>query len=553
MLRFRITLLVVFFCCFVSAEGLDSLNSYSYRVLLDKIDAHHNNKDLQLLYLRSFLVRAKYENNLIEIINGYRNYMYYGGVETSEVYADSMVQTSLRTANNSVIGSAYLSKGIFYYSIKEHKKALDYYLVANDYILKTTDNYLKYKVKYNIAHVKYYLGLYQDAIELFEECAEYFKVNNSRGYLNTLHSLSLCHNRIGNYGYSSDLNELGITEGIKFSDTSMVPYFNHLQGVNHYFRGSYSLAIEYIKDALPAIRDNNDFANESVGYFYIGKSYLRLNQEKNALIYFKKVEKIFDEKRYIRPDLRECFELLINYYEVKGDLNLKLYYIEKLIKADSILNTNYKYLSEKIHKDYDTKKLLQKKAEIRNQLQQKKELDNLLMFGIVILFFSFLFLSYRYMYIKKVYKRRFDELMDNSLQTLSKDVKKYVQKSTDINPEVVEQLLRQLERFEKNKKYLDKELSLVKLAASFNSNTKYLSKTILMYRGKKFVDYINDLKIDYIIELLKVDRKVRNYTNKGLAEEAGFSSTQRFTNAFVSRTGISPTYFIEELRNTESD
>lgn len=89
---------------------------------------------------------------------------------------------------------------------------------------------------------------------------------------------------------------------------------------------------------------------------------------------------------------------------------------------------------------------------------------------------------------------------------------------------------------------------MVKLSAAFNSNTKYLSKIIFHYRGKGFVDYINDLRVDYIVELLKNDKRIRNYTNKGLAEEAGFSSTQRFTNAFISRTGISPSYFIEELR-----
>jgi len=158
MLRYRIGLISAFVCSYISAKDYDSLKNYSYRALLDKIENHQNNKDLQLLYLRGFMDRAKSENDLIEIINGYKNYMYYSGDKKSVIYADSMVQASLRTDNHSIIGSAYLSKGIFHYSIKEHKKALDYYLIANDYISKTDDNYLKYKVKYNLAHVKYYLG-----------------------------------------------------------------------------------------------------------------------------------------------------------------------------------------------------------------------------------------------------------------------------------------------------------------------------------------------------------------------------------------------------------
>ena len=40
---------------------------------------------------------------------------------------------------------------------------------------------------------------------------------------------------------------------------------------------------------------------------------------------------------------------------------------------------------------------------------------------------------------------------------------------------------------------------------------------------------------------------MRNYTNKALAEEVGFSSTQRFATAFFSRAKMPTSYFIEEL------
>jgi AraC-like DNA-binding protein len=46
---------------------------------------------------------------------------------------------------------------------------------------------------------------------------------------------------------------------------------------------------------------------------------------------------------------------------------------------------------------------------------------------------------------------------------------------------------------------------------------------------------------------LKKDKILRNYTNKALAEEVGFSSTQRFANSFFARTGMPTSYFIKEL------
>ena len=50
------------------------------------------------------------------------------------------------------------------------------------------------------------------------------------------------------------------------------------------------------------------------------------------------------------------------------------------------------------------------------------------------------------------------------------------------------------------------------------------------------------------MEKLKTDGRYRNYTNRALAEEAGFGSAQHFTRAFKERNGISPTYFIGRLK-----
>ncbi|HYI75994.1 MAG TPA: helix-turn-helix domain-containing protein, partial [Chryseolinea sp.] len=145
----------------------------------------------------------------------------------------------------------------------------------------------------------------------------------------------------------------------------------------------------------------------------------------------------------------------------------------------------------------------------------------------------------------KYYKKKFMELMDRSpvrqMNTTNGEL--------DINPEVAQAILTNLIKFEQNRKYLEKDMNLVKMATLLNTNTKYVTKIIAHYRGKGTIEYISDLKIDYIIERLKNESKYRNYTNKALGEEAGFGSTQNFTKAFKAKTDISPTYFIEMLRN----
>lgn len=249
----------------------DTLRNKNYDYLFDRIEEYEKDNFKQSIYLQAFLKKAKSEKNWEEIINGYKNYLHHSDGKLKVIYADSMVCTAKQSKDNALIGSAYLSKGIVYYGQKKHGFALDNYLLANEYISKTNDSYLEYKVKYNIAHIKYYLGYYHEAISLFKECLDFFKKDNNRAYLNTIHSLALCYNKIGDYGLSSEMSNTGLAESKRLDNHEMKSYFIHAEGVNQYCKNNYASAIEKITYSLSAIRENKDFANETIGYFYIGK------------------------------------------------------------------------------------------------------------------------------------------------------------------------------------------------------------------------------------------------------------------------------------------
>jgi AraC-like DNA-binding protein len=117
-----------------------------------------------------------------------------------------------------------------------------------------------------------------------------------------------------------------------------------------------------------------------------------------------------------------------------------------------------------------------------------------------------------------------------------------------ISPELVKNILRNLEKFESGKKYLEKGMDLYRMAVLLHTNTKYVTRVIQHYRGKGTIEYITDLRIDHIVSLLKSENRYRNYTDKALADEAGFGSTQNFSRAFRARTKMPPRYFIGELR-----
>lgn len=541
-------LILLLLCFFISLNAQkkfiipDSLSNKDCNYFNEKINYKESDSLKERLYAQSWLAKAKSGRNDKQMALAYKSLIYKFDKKLRHLYADSSVTAAKRTNSVELIGSAYMTKGIVYYDDKKMMKALDNYLIAEDYISKTNDQYLIYKLKYCKALTKYYLGFYHEAITLFKECVTYFKEQNDHAYVNSLYSLGQCYSRVNKYQLSSQINQIGIKAAIQFEIFRMKSYFLFSEGINQSFKHNYVDAIKKLSLALPDIKSNKDFANETLAYFYIGKNYWSQNQKEKAVVYFKKVDIIFQQQNYISPELREAYELLIDYSLIKNDKKAHLLYVDQLLKIDQLLEHNYKYLSGKITKVYDTEKLLQTQRNLENS---NNSITIIAISTTAVLMSIISFLVYRHFRSKKL----FQELMNRQPET-SKLFVANGSKELDINPEVVAAILKKLEKFEISKKYLEKEMNLLKLASLLNTNTKYASKIIAKYRNKGIIEYITDLKIDHIIELLKSNNKYRIYKNKSLADEAGFGSTQNFTRAFKSRTGISPSYFCTELNKS---
>ena len=117
----------------------------------------------------------------------------------------------------------------------------------------------------------------------------------------------------------------------------------------------------------------------------------------------------------------------------------------------------------------------------------------------------------------------------------------------EINPEIQTTVLAKMNKFEEKKRFLEKDLTLVKFSAIVECNSKYVSRIINDHKQKTFTEYINDLRIDYVVELLQNEKKYRNYNYTALAREVGFSTVQSFTRAFANRMGLSLSEFLERL------
>lgn len=542
--HYRLLLIVTLITHTAVLRGQDkSIHEMNYESLEEKIDQLKGRADV-FVYLNAYLAKAKKEENLNEVINGYKNYIYEVEYGQKIAYADSLLIASELTKNNDKIGSALLTKGIVFYSGKEHNKALDCYLAANKLIASGHDNYLKYKTQYNIAQVKYYLGFYNEAVSILLNCTEYFKDKNSRAYLNCLHSLSLCYTRLGNYHESADINEKAVNESGRLKDFSMLSYLKHAEGVNDYYRKFYAKAVTKLNSSLPELEKQKDFANLAVAYFYIGSSYWDIGKRELALQFLLKVDEIFIDNKYIRPDLRKTYEMLIDYYKSKENREAELLYTTKLLQADKILHTNYKYLSTRIYKEYDTTRLINNNKDIRKELSQERKMRLALLCFSSLMVPLVVYLAYRNVQLRR-YKKNLEQYKKNSI--LPKINTNSRMQRPNISEDLEQDLLKKLANFENSLGYLKKDLKIEKLAVAFKTNYKYLSQVVNYHKGMSYPDYISDLRINYIVKRLEEDSKLRNYNFGAIAEEAGFGTAQQFTDVFKKKMGMPLSYFIDHL------
>lgn len=114
-------------------------------------------------------------------------------------------------------------------------------------------------------------------------------------------------------------------------------------------------------------------------------------------------------------------------------------------------------------------------------------------------------------------------------------------------------LLNKLSKFEKSEKFLKKDVTLTALSNSLNTNPRYLSEIIKQHKGKNFNNYLNGLRIHYITSKLYTTPVFREYKISYLAEACGFSSREVFSVIFKKEMGVTPSYFISQLKRNEKD
>ncbi len=539
----------------------DSLKDKSYDEIYGEFIKVNKDTIKSLVYLKTFLRKGKQEDEETKIAYAYGLLSHYEKKNKTKLqYLDSAVAITKNSRDPSFPALPYSLKGAVYYFKQDFKKALYNFFLSLDAAKKNDSDFYKYAAKRNIGLIKSKLGKYDEALKSFKECIQY-NYNVKTGIQDTINYLFVTLDISETFSKKKMLDSSSLygEEGIRVSKkVSYDPYnfyyhFIFNEGVNDFYRKNFSTAKDSIHKALPFLSNNIDKNYILKAYLYLGRIHDEIDEQDKARIYYQKLDSVYQTSSTVSYEVREAYNALVKYYKDKKDIKNQLLYIEKLLQFDSILQNDYKELNDILVKQYDTPQLLAEKERLVQEANTKSSRYGsyiIVLIGSVILFIGLF--SYQY-YRRRLYQKRFEVLTQkkDTTQEIKEEVlikeKEISTKDIGISSTIIEEVLAKLNEFEEKRGFVSTKITLTNLSSSLVTNNKYLSKIINVYKEKSFSQYINDLRIDYIVERLQEDKKLRNYTIKAIARETGFNTAEVFSKAFYGKHGIYPSYFIKKL------
>lgn len=333
----------------------------------------------------------------------------------------------------------------------------------------------------------------------------------------------------------------GLESSLKNNNQSTYYSFILDQAFLNYITGNYKDS----KNQYKSILQNSQAISPAV-YYYLGKIASEEGEKSEAILYFKKTDSSYKATKNLISELRDNYKVLIDNARIKGDKVKQLEYLNKFFEVDSLLDAEKISTLNNYHEKIDIAHLESERKALEAEFNEQKSQNKAATWIIIIISvvsIVVLILNFRK---SRIYKKRFEELMARNSET--EEIAIPVIENKSLNDEIRFSLLQKLHAFETNKEFLDSSISLNSLSKKLETNSTYLSKIINDERGKNFSQYLKDLRIDFVVSKLKTNKKWRNYTTESLAKEIGFNSTTTFYTAFKDHTGITPAYFIKNLK-----
>ncbi|MBK1439116.1 helix-turn-helix domain-containing protein [Parapedobacter sp. ISTM3] len=380
--------------------------------------------------------------------------------------------------------------------------------------------------------------------------------------------------------------------------TTKIMVYNEL-GAIHYEKADYEKTIETVKEQLALIAEAGQaFPDSSFqhmlaihlrpAYLNLGRSYYELEELDSAKSYFSKAKDLYAQSRQPLPPWQET-DLNIKLADIEiaeGDADTALAYLTtatslvaelddreleheldivfnryyELIndyqKSDSIKRKIIAHVADRHHSSAEASRyILQKEKANADLLKSKSDLLlvllalTLLVIIVVVIIFQKKNKKARANFERIIAAHKNPELNTQmrEKQTDQSPVRRENGNNRLLAEDTERELLNKLVVFETGTAFTEKNFTISKLAALMGTNTRYVNHILQNHRNKNFNDYLNSLRIKFIIQKMIDNPEFLNYKINYLAELSGYSSHSRFAQMFKQETNISPSQFISRL------
>ena len=208
----------------------------------------------------------------------------------------------------------------------------------------------------------------------------------------------------------------------------------------------------------------------------------------DGLEYLKKADSVFDtgDRLNVQQQDNLLFEKLKSHYSSLGDYKNQIKYLNKQLLLDSLLTNKTLGFESDVIRNIETPMLLKEKQEVELKLATQSTKFKRRITYVVMIFGIFTAVLLWYIHKQKIYKKRYHQLIDkqqNKLEVTGQTK----QSDLNISEALIQDILKRLEVFEKQKKYLQPNVSLQSLSKNLQTNPNYLSRVINFNRDKNFL------------------------------------------------------------------
>lgn len=529
-------------CHLYKYRNIDIAKNYNQEALSVSEKLNYQDGINRAKYNMAYLLFIKGDfNSSMEVIKGFESKISYrrypetyaefetlkSDIHTEKGEYDMALETGLKlldvaenTNNQFILSKAHAALSHYYLRLENYQKALEHCLKGLDFILKQKDTHYLFQKVDEIARMLAKLGDKDAALKAYDF---YVKMEN----------------------------EL-------YSPGSYVQSVVYMNMADVYMSiGEFGKSQNYLDQALTMVQSNNYRFRLPRALMTQAELFLKMRDTTNAILAY---EKSIDAAENINAFdvIKSNSSTLIDLYEQTNQPS-KVYEYKTLYNAirDSLFNNE----KEQRIIILETRRAIKE----ANQKQQALEMENITqkskLTAIITAMASFLliglFIVFSYVKIKeknKVIYRRTIENLEAQLnsgnkieQTKPLKDKTEEKASSGLDDNVKDIILKRLRKLEEEKFYIDSNCNLHQLSEKLKTNPKYLSQVINIEKGSNFNNYINELRINYLLTRLLQDDEFRKRKLSYIASSIGYNNLNTFNAAFKKRQGILPSYFIKQL------